>query len=138
MSQQAKAYPTDANTLLLLCDDIRQELGGKLTLMGYMPGASFKLGPVTEPGIEMLQSLALLVVFQDGAGDFQLGASLTDPQGVNRIPTTQTQLIHKNDDGTMNVNLTLRPFPVQLGTYRLTVSLDDRKYTRSFVMERGE
>ena len=139
MTKNEKIYPTDAKTLLLLADDVRQEVDGKVTLMGYMPGDTLTLGPQppTSAPQEALQSLAMIVVFQDGAGEFELLVSLIGPDGKDRFAGSVKQTVRKNTDGAMNVNLVMRPMFVHVGTYHLTVSLDDRTYKRSFLMKRS-
>lgn len=138
MSQKQKVFPSDGASVLLLSDDVRQEVGGKLTLIGYMPGHILKLEPkpADSNAQEALQSLVILMIFQDGVGTFNLQVSLTAPDGDEILKGNKPQSVEKLPDGAMNVNLVMKPFPAKAGTYNLTVSLDDRDYKRSFSMIR--
>lgn len=79
-----------------------------------------------------------MMIFQDGLGTFNLQVSLATPDGEEMLKDNKPQSVKKLPDGALNVNLVMKPFPVKLGTYNLTVSLDDREYKRSFSMVRDE
>jgi hypothetical protein len=138
--QHENIAPSDRNAILLLADDCREETGGKMTLLGYMPGAVFevgaKAGEAAPSAPDVLQSLAVIMVFPDGGGEFTLRVSLIDPNGKDRFQGVAPQAIKKALDGPMNVILAIKPFPVVVGDYKLSIHLDDYEYNRLFKVRR--
>ena len=67
-----KHLPSKRDVRLILAEDVRQEMGGKLSLMGVMPGERFLVGGKPPPGLEnvtfSLPSLAFVFVIGGGEG----------------------------------------------------------------------
>jgi len=129
-------YPSDETTKLVIADDVRQEQGGKVTILGIYSGSVINVS-LTMPSINSinlapaLPSLAFLWWFADGEGHFNMTASVTDPNGtiMFNLPNTNVQ---KNPDGDMNIMMKVAPFPLIAGEYKCSITLDQQEYRRSF------
>jgi hypothetical protein len=132
-------YPE--HSIFLLCDDIRNEEGKKLSLLGVYAGGDIQvaitptLNPVSEAP-PMLASLAIFVSFLDGLGKCQYRLQLEDPDGKHLIPDGPAQSAEKLHEGSMNVIAKWVPFPIKIGKYTFTVFLDERPYRWIFEIKK--
>ncbi len=124
----------------LLADSVREELGGKLTVIGLYTGGEVILQgvmPVDVPegyGGMALPGLTILAVFEDGEGEFQLQFQVYDPSNRPLGKSAPTPVV-KAKNATQNLIFPLAPFPVpRLGRYRFELRLDSRKYEYSFTV----
>lgn len=124
----------------LLADSIREELGGKLTVIGLYTGGEVILqGAMPEDvpdGFEgiALPGLSILAVFEDGEGEFQVQFQVYDPSKRPLGKSAPTTVV-KAKNATQNLIFPIMPFPVpRLGRYRFELRLDNRKYEYSFTV----
>lgn len=124
-----KTYPT--TTHILVADDIRQEQGGKLTLVGVYSGNNiiFEL-PENAPANArpVLPALSVYAAFLDGEGEYSARIDLLSPSDqilVSAGPFPAKKSLDEN----MILNCRWAPvnFP-QDGKYTIKVSLDDREF----------
>jgi hypothetical protein len=118
--------------IFLLCDDVRPEIGNKLTLLGLY-GTDILLSsnaPLTLP------SIVFAFLIRDGEGTFQGRLRVLRPNGepffeapephsVTIIPGTSVTEVSK-----------FVPFPVEIGTYTVEFFLDQHRYVRNFRAKR--
>jgi hypothetical protein len=125
-----KTYPSDEKFVFLLADDFRQEVGGKLTILGLYPGSGINveqnLTSVT------LQSLSNILIFQDGHGIFSVKIQMIDPDDNILLESDYGQ-ISKDKDVNMVIVARVAPFKVpRMGRFKSVLFLDGRRYERLF------
>ena len=135
----AKVYPKSLR--FLLADAIRQEAGGKLTLLGLYAGDEVvlqgELPDVVPDGMKgvAIQGLTVLIMIPDGHGEFQCRFQLFDPTGDLLIDGRAAVTVNKQKGIASNLLFPISPFPVpQFGRYRVLCDLDKRSFEYSFVI----
>lgn len=120
----------DQDAVFLVCDDVRHEGSGKVSLLGLFGGGDVQIsGPYTEG--EVIESLAIYCIFNNGEGEFQVRTKLTDPAGKETLGPLEKARIDRGNKFGLTVRI--RPFAVtSLGIYTLTVFIDDSEYTFEF------
>jgi hypothetical protein len=122
----AKVYPSKLD-LFLASDALRQEVGGKVTIMGAFAGGQIQLAPNTPLPAHM--PLAILAAFYDGEGDFETKLRIKNPSGED-TGELGTGRITKQPSQAMQIMVNFGIFGIQsLGKYRVDVILDDHIYT---------
>ena len=129
------------NVQFLLADFVREEVGGKLTVMGLYSSAEVLLQgeiPKAFPeGVKGLAipSLTIVAVVVDGLGKFNARINLFDPYGMPLGIEAKGpgMVIDKVAAGAANILIPISPFPIPaFGEYRLELELDTKKYFYSF------
>jgi hypothetical protein len=113
----------------IICEAIRQEIGNKVTLMGFfgfLPDTSILLD-----ADEFDISLSFLVSLSQEKGDFRVSASLLNPSGNPLVQTAEASFQPNKKS-----NYLLLGFPrlrcEQEGRYALTVFVDGHEVYRGF------
>lgn len=103
----------------IVCDDVRQEEGGKISLMGLFENICALEFPVLQPRI------AFMSEWENGRGEFEVMTRLISPdhktilrETVSRITMNDTYRRHR--DVTVHINIEL----AAPGTYWLEHSID--------------
>lgn len=103
----------------LLCDDIRQELGGKISIMGIFENVYATNFPAIHP------RLAILNEWADGIGEFDATLRILTPdkktiirESITRFRITDARYRHR--DVSIHLNMELR----EPGTYWIENYLD--------------
>ena len=112
-----KAKPALVHTIL--CDDVRQEVGGKFSLMGLFEGISAPLFPVTHP------RFAIWNEWSGGRGEFTSRVRLLAPDRRTVISESETKF-SLFSEGQRHRDISVRfntPFTAP-GTYWLEIALD--------------
>jgi Family of unknown function (DUF6941) len=130
-----KRFPSDERTYFLICEDVRIEEGGKFTIIGGAGGGEIHVPEVPKVGA-VLSSLTFLLSFTDGEGDFVAEVELQGPMD-KPFPKPRQVNVVKQPNGYMNVVHKVAPFPVVLGIYTVSVSLDGTPYSRQFQIKVG-
>lgn len=124
-----KAYPS--NVRILVAEDIREEVGGKHTLLGIFGGDDIQFvrsSEMAEAAGPSLPSLVIYVIFSGGEGEYATRVELLAPSkgkivGAPPFPTKK--------DASTNLILMAKflnvPFP-ESGDYAVRVWLDDHEY----------
>lgn len=112
-----KTRPTLLHTIL--CDDVRQEVGGKFSLMGLFEGISAPLFPVTHP------RFAIWNEWSGGRGEFTARVRLLAPDRRTVLSESESRLSlfsegQRHRDISVRFN-TVFPAP---GTYWIEMVLD--------------
>ena len=118
----------------LICEDVRLEVGQKLTLLGFTPGYTLNVQPgITNPQL----NLSLVFVFNKGEGEFAGSFSLTGPNGIvgAELPVAHT---HVGPDSSMASVFQFKPTPqIPLGQYLAKVTLNRRTYEQEIILRAG-
>lgn len=104
----------------IICDDIRQEMGGKLSLMGLFENIYVPTFPAVHPRI------AIISEWSAGQGEFRVRMRIVSPDGKTAIRETQSKMslnsVHyRHRDVSLHLNVELK-VP---GTYWVENYLDD-------------
>ncbi|MEO7741737.1 MAG: hypothetical protein ABIR98_02225 [Usitatibacter sp.] len=133
--------PTDEKIVFLISDDVRQEMGSKLTLLGFIPGNLIFIDPDTISAAQREKKkvafpLVIVFVALDGEGTFLGRAGLVDPGGTEiwgdePTPITLTPGISRT--------FVLKVLALQAidGEYTARLRLGDRDYVRHFKLVIG-
>ena len=123
----ANTYPEKID-LFLVAESLRQERGGKITILGAFSGGRVLLSkggtfPVALP-------IAFLIAFNVGKGHFKTRIRITDPNGEPVVEDLPTGDIDKAPEQTMQLMVNFGVFEFSMpGRYRVDSFLDDRVYT---------
>ena len=117
----------------LLADDIRPELGEKITILGTYGGDAVILeGQQHMPGMAM-PSLAILCIGRGGEGTIRVDASLTSPTGKHSQAMPKPNEIVKEKKRNLALVFKFQPFLIeQFGTFIFKLKLDDKEYPFPF------
>jgi hypothetical protein len=113
-----KLTPSLAYTII--CDDVRQEAGGKISLMGLFENIYATNFPVLHP------RLALLSEWSDGKGDFIVTTKLLSPDRKTVLRETTSKISlndphYRHRDISVHLNIELKT----QGTYWIEHYLDN-------------
>lgn len=127
-----KQFPTDSRCTFILCDAIRQEAGGKVSLLGVFANGEI----VSAPGVSLPTSmpLAFYFLFIDGVGRFDLKIDVMTPSHKLLVdgPVNPVEKL-ANKNLTVAIQLPLVDL-AEAGQYTFTVKLDSQTYTRPFTL----
>ena len=126
-----KTFPTDGKINFLLCEDFRNEQGGKASLLGAFLGGNIVIQEEKKEGLA-LPSLAFIFIFNDGSGTFDSKVEVLSPENKQIIPDSRSAPAEKKPETPMSVIFKIAPFPAIEGMYKARVLLDDRLYEREF------
>ncbi len=133
-----KTYPSDDRLTLIVADDLRQELGQKISVIGMYANNRLEVPKESNPPFH-IPSIALLMWFLDGNGKFTINIDITSPSGksIPQKPLDNREL-EMQESGALTLMLKLAPFVVsEFGAYQCRVLIDDREYVRSFDVVRS-
>jgi hypothetical protein len=105
----------------IICDDVRQEMGGKISLMGLFENVYAAQFPAVHP------RLAVVTEWGDGKGEFEIRMRLLSPdrktilrETVSKMKLSSAQFRHR--DVSVHPNIDLKA----PGTYWIENLLDDK------------
>lgn len=103
----------------IICDDIRQEEGGKISLMGLFENIYSMIFPVLHP------RLALMSEWADGRGEFEVVTRLQSPDRKTTLRETVSRITmndahHRHRDVSLHLNIEFQTD----GTYWIEHYLD--------------
>ena len=134
----AKKYPTQKHTDLILAEDVRTELHGKLTLTGVYASRYVRL--FDQPSDDNPATLRLVFVFffRDGYGKFDMKARVTQPDG-SELAQVDMGENSKNKNASMSIGVGFPAIKItMLGTYRIVATLDEKEFDFNFNIELGD
>ena len=104
----------------IICDDVRQEAGGKISLMGLFENIYATNFPVLHP------RLALMSEWSDGRGEFSVITKLLSPDRKTVLRETSSKIslrdtVNKHRDISVHLNVELKA----PGTYWIEHYLDN-------------
>jgi hypothetical protein len=105
---------------VIICDDVRQEMGGKLSLMGLFENIYATKFPATHP------RLAVVTEWSEGRGDFDAKMRLIAPdrkavlrETSSKMKLNDVNIRHRDVSVHLNINFT------EPGTYWIENLVDD-------------
>lgn len=91
-------------TFTIVCDDVRQEVGGKVSLMGLFENIYAPTFPALHP------RLAVMTEWSDGKGDFEVSTRICSPdkktiirQTVSPLKLNNVQIRHREVSVHLNI-----------------------------------
>jgi len=104
----------------IICDDVRQEMGGKLSLMGLFENIYAPKFPAIHPRI------AIMTEWANGQGEFGIKMRIVTPNGKTVIRETNSKMVlssvnYRHRDVSVHLNVELK----SPGTYWVENYLDD-------------
>lgn len=123
----SKVYPEKID-IFMAADALRQERGGKITILGAFAGGHVLISK--DATFPFVMPIAFLIGFYNGEGSFDAKIRISDPSGKPVSPDLSIGRIEKTPEQSMQlmVNFGVFEFPVA-GKYRVDAFLDDRMYT---------
>lgn len=125
-------YPSDAGMWLLLADDIREEQGNKLSILGYYAGEDI----LVEQDEVVIPSLALLLVMHGGQGYAELSFSVTSPTH-EVLHEAQPHSVQMGEGGPLIRGVKFVGLHIVAGIYSVKVAIDHTIYVRTFQVKRS-
>jgi hypothetical protein len=126
-----KSLPKSDGSSFLLCEDVREEVNNKLSIMGVFPNDEVVLQKDV-----LIPSLMVILLARGGEGSSETRVSLTDPKGQTVIESPkQTAVLEKN-----KVHLAaVRVFAPELtvGQYTVKFFFDDVPIQRTFEVRKA-
>jgi len=137
----SKPIPPKSIARFLVCDDVRPELYGKLTIVGWYPRDAIALHPVDPNDANWnptILSLALLYEFEDGIGTFDAELEITTPSSKS-IGRTKigTLVVEKGQPAGIVARLAQLPLP-EFGAYTFTLYLGNKSYPKTITVNKGD
>lgn len=127
-------YPSDSDITFLLCESIRQEGGGKFSLLGVSTTrrVTFEKPKNLAPDRLLGIQLAFFFTFTSGEGKYKVSNRILDPDG-EPISEEVASIIVKAESSAANISLQTPAFPVKkMGKYSIELHLDEQRYVRYF------
>lgn len=119
-----KNYPDSVR--FLLCEDIRQELGNKLSILGLFVGDDIVIKGEKEG--QVIPSLAILAIFSGGVGEFQVSTKLyRHSRSEPILDLSKYQIIEKKGENITSA-IKVAPFKIEeFGEYTAVWNFNGEK-----------
>jgi hypothetical protein len=121
-----KSVPKSDGSSFLLCEDVREEVNNKLSIIGVFPNNDI----VLQKDIVVPSVMAVLFA-RGGQGSCETRISLTDPKGQTVIESPKKTVVLENDTAYLAAIRVLAPELV-VGQYTIKFFFDDSVIERSF------
>lgn len=130
--------PTARQVRFVLCEDARQEVSGKSTLIGVYPGEIVVVYDPTPPegsnSLAALKSICLVFFVAGGVGRFDAGIRIAAADGTVAFEQP-VGVVSVEEHGTATIVGQIQPFLVKaFGVHAVTLSLDGREYPFEFTV----
>jgi len=121
-----KSSPKSDGSSFLLCEDVREEVNNKLSIIGVFPNDDIVLQKEV-----LIPSLMAVLFARGGEGSYETRVSLTDPKGQTVIESPkQTVVLEKNKAHLAAIRV-LAPHLI-VGQYTIKFFYDDVPIERIF------
>lgn len=118
----ANIQPT--KTTFLIAEDVRPELNGKMTLIGFIAPNELQVDKNTQFPTAF-PSICIVLVVHDGEGTFTVNASLTDPNGTDVLVGAPSQPLEKKAGASTTMIFKVAPMIISKpGDFNFSVKLD--------------
>jgi len=126
-----KSLPKSDGSSFLLCEDVREEVNNKLSIIGVFPNDDI----VLQKDI-VIPSLMAVLFARGGEGPCETKVSLTDPKGQTVIESPkQTAVLEKNKVHLAAIKV-LAP-ELTVGQYIIEFFFDDQSIQRTFEVRKA-
>ena len=127
-----KALPQSDGSSFLLCEDVREEVNNKLSIIGVFPNDDVVLRKDI-----VIPSLMAVLFARGGQGPCETKVSLTDPKGRTVIESPkQTVVLEKNKNHLAAIRV-LAP-ELTVGQYTINFFFDETPIQRSFQVKKEQ
>ena len=127
-----KALPQSEGSSFLFCEDVREEVNNKLTIIGVFPNDDVILRKDI-----VIPSLMAVLFARGGQGSCETKVSLTDPKGQTVIESPkQTVVLEKNKNHLAAIRV-LAP-ELTVGQYTIKFFFDESSIQRSFQVKQEQ
>jgi hypothetical protein len=125
-----KALPESEGSSFLLCEDVREEVNNKLSIIGVFPNDDIVLRKDI-----VIPSLMAVLFARGGQGPCETKVSLTDPKGQTIVESPkQTVVLEKNKNHLAAIRV-LAP-ELLVGQYTIKFFFDETPIQRSFEVKK--
>jgi hypothetical protein len=125
--------PSDAAVIFLLSEHVRQEVGGKVSVLGLYPGNLLLIPKDTK---QIVVPLTFIFIALEGEGVFPTSLSVHSPSGKPMFPDASLSDSIKNPREALSVFVAVQPFVTEeTGKFDVTLRLGKSSYRRSFTIE---
>lgn len=121
-----KSLPNSDGSSFFLCEDVREEVNNKLSIIGVFPNNDI----VLQKDIVVPSVMAVLFA-RGGEGSCETRVSLTDPKGQTVIESPKKMVVLENDTAYLAAIRVLAPELV-VGQYTIKFFFDDSTIERTF------
>lgn len=126
-----KSAPKSDGSSFLLCEDVREEVNNKLSIIGVFPNDDVVLRKDI-----VIPSLMAVLFARGGEGSCETKVSLTDPKGQTVIESPkQTAVLEKNKVHLAAIRV-LAP-ELTVGQYIIKFFFDDQSIQRTFEVKKA-
>src|SRR5262245_27665432 len=109
-----KIYPGPGEWFCVVCDDMREETSGKITLVGVY-GDEIRFNTPDPKAMLQPTGLAFVFVIRKGQGDFKMRAVLETPSKKQEL--VKERIFEKPKDRSANFAFRVVPFRGEPGDY---------------------
>jgi hypothetical protein len=121
-----KSVPKSDGSSFLLCEDVREEVNNKLSIIGVFPNNDI----VLQKDIVVPSVMAVLFA-RGGEGPCETRISLTDPKGQTVIESPKKTVVLEKSTAYLAAIRVLAPELI-VGQYTIKFFFDDRPIQRTF------
>jgi hypothetical protein len=126
-----KSLPKSDGSSFLVCEDVREEVNNKLTIIGVFPNDDI----VLQKDI-VIPSLMAVLFARGGEGSCETRISLTDPKGQAVIESPKQTIVLEKDKVHLAAIRVLAP-QLLVGQYTIKFFFDDEPIERSFEVKKA-
>jgi hypothetical protein len=121
-----KSLPKSDGSSFLLCEDVREEVNNKLSVIGVFPNDDIVLQKDV-----VIPSLMAVLFARGGEGPCETRISLTDPKGQAVIESPKKTVVLEKSKAYLAAVRVLAPH-LMVGQYTITFFFDDEPIQRTF------
>ena len=126
-----ESLPNSDGSSFLLCEDVREEVNNKLTIIGVFPNDYI----VLQKDI-LIPSLMAVLFARGGEGSCETRVSLTDPKGRTVIESPKQMTILEKNKVHLAAIRVLAP-ELTVGQYTLNFFFNDKPIQRTFEVKKA-
>lgn len=126
-----KSIPKSDGSSFLLCEDVREEVNNKLSIIGVFPNDDI----ILQKDIVVPSVMAVLFA-RGGEGPCETKVSLTDPNGRTVIESPKKTVVLEKDNTYLAAIRVLAP-ELTAGQYTLEFFFDDSSIRRTFEVKKA-
>ena len=121
-----KSVPKSDGSSFLLCEDVREEVNIKLSIIGVFPNDEIVLQKEV-----VIPSVMAVLFARGGEGSCETRVSLTDPKGQTVIESPKKTVVLEKSDAYLAAIRVLAP-ELTVGQYTIKFFFDDQTIQRTF------
>lgn len=121
-----KSVPKSDGSSFLLCEDVREEVNNKLSIIGVFPNDEIVLQKEV-----VIPSVMAVLFARGGEGSCETKVSLTDPKGQTVIESPKKTVVLEKSDAYLAAIRVLAP-ELTVGQYTIKFFFDDQEIQRTF------